>query len=411
MAQEGPFTGRTKVILIAVSVLSLGGGFALAIFGEDMSPPPTAGSSAYSTSALGHQVAIDLLHKFEVPVLVSRYESGQKAKNSLLVLAEPVVDRGNDDQVTEMVRAAKATLLILPKRDGVPNPVAPAWINDAYVLSEATVAETLRAFVDDAQLVRHTSVEALEFDHGAFAAPTLTNPQMFRSALLTPVITMTNGDVLLAHDESSNLWVLSDPDIIANHGIGNGDNALLFMQIINAARSSGDTVVVDEVLHGHRTKPSIWRSLFEFPLALVTLQVLLITGILLWAMTRRFGKPIAARAGIEPGKAFLIENTASLLHFGGYSTDMLQRYYRDTFRHVRLRLHTPGSLSDVAAAQWLDRVGSVRGVGDTLDSLAPFIAEVVASGRRQPRRIATAAGRIYQWKEEMLHGPSKRTSA
>jgi len=399
-----------KVILLLISILSLGGGFALAIFGQDMSTPPTAGSSAYSRSALGHQVAFDLLEKLGIHVVLSRHESGLKARSSLLIIAEPVVDSGNSDQLREMAQAAKRTLLVLPKRDGVPDPMARAWISESEMVPISDVSSTLAAFVDDAKIARLSGAESPELETSDFATPTVSGLQVIESEELEPIIQTSTGQILLGQT-GSGVWVLSDPDILANHGIGHGDNAVLFTQIISAARESGDTVVVDEVLHGYRTKPSIWRSLFEFPLVLVSAQVGLLTLMLLWALTRRFGKPVKAVGGIDPGKEFLIENTASLLHFGGHTSDMLRRYFDDTVRHVRSRLHTPETMNPSDAQAWLDRVGASRGVEDSLASVQTQVREVLSSTKLAPRRAGAVAQRIHKWKEEMLHGPSKRTTA
>jgi hypothetical protein len=231
-----------------------------------------------------------------------------------------------------------------------------------------------------------------------------------RSSDIEPIIHTDDGGILLGYLQSYNLWLLSDPDIIANHGIGQGNNALFWVKLISYLRTDDQTVVVDEVIHGLRSKPSIWRALFEFPLALVTLQVFLITGMLLWAMTGRFGKPVPAGGGLEPGKEFLIDNTANLLHFGGYSGDMLRRYYQDTIRYLRKRLNAPRRLSPEEARAWLDRIGSARGVGDNLQSIDQAVAEASSHSRRNPRRVASTARRIHRWKEEMLHGPAKRSA-
>lgn len=407
---EGPFSFRAKLIIIVVASLSLAGGFALAIFGEDMSSPPSSSNSAYSRSAIGHEVATELLEKLGIPVVISRYDSGVKAQRALLLLAEPEFDSGNQDSARDMAEAAKNTLVILPKRNGIRSVQNAAWVEDTYFVEEDLVSSTLHAFAPRASLVRKSTAESPSWvSEEGFASPTLADLQLMRSEEMTPLISTAEGDVLLGRIYPGNVYVLSDPDVIANHGIGQGDNAMLFAQIVNHIREEGDSVVIDEVIHGYRSKPSIWRSLFEFPLLLVSLQAFLITGILLWAMTRRFGKPTPSGGAIAPGKEFLIANTADLLHFGGYSDEMLARYLKDTVRHVRSRLHTPQAFGDTEAREWLDRVSTVRGASDSLTELEASTAQVVAAGRRHPRRVTHAARRIYKWKEEMLHGPAKRT--
>ncbi|MBT8494142.1 MAG: hypothetical protein KJO07_13890 [Deltaproteobacteria bacterium] len=412
---QNPFSVRARVIIVVVSLLSLGAGFAMALFGEDMSPPPTADANSYSRSALGHRVAVELLEKLDIPVLVSRHSSGKKAASAILLLAEPELDSGNRAEILKMLDDAHTVLAVLPKRDGYTDMEKPEWIDDSALVPESRVTDTLKALVPGAEIERVAGPEkprlVNNFEGAKIPTPTPASPlQLMHSEDIEPIIQTETGGILLGYVQSYNLWLLSDPDIIANHGIGKADNAVFWVKLISYLRTDDQTVVVDEVIHGLRAKPSIWRSLFEFPLALVTLQVFLITGILLWAMTGRFGKPVSAGGGLEPGKEFLIDNTAHLLHFGGYSGDMLKRYYLDNIRYVRKRLNTPRQLVGADALQWLDRVAAARGVNDDLQAIDKAVAEAISHARRNPRRVASTARRIHRWKEEMLHGPATRSA-
>jgi len=402
-----PFSARTRLLLVSVMSLSLAGGFVLAIFGDDLSRPPTAGPSAYSESALGHQAAIELLRRLDVPILVSRDSSGRKARSAILVVAEPKIDAGNRDAARDMVRAAKRSLVVLPKRKGQRDLERPAWIEHSELLERDEVDETLRVFVPDGAIERSSDDASPAWQSGNFAAPTLRPAQVIRSVALEPLI--ANEDGILLGKMSEDLWVLADPDLLANHGLGAGDNAVLFTQIVASLREPGDSVVFDEVVHGHQASPSIWRTLFEFPLALVTLQVALMIGVVLWSMTGRFGKPVPVRASVDPGKELLIANTADLLHFGGYSGDMLVRYYEDTLRQVGRRLHAPNTHDSTELSQWLDRLRQARGMEGSIAELGLQVAQVAASSARHPKRVAATARRIHHWKEEMLHGSSRHS--
>lgn len=408
---DSPFSLRARVILITISVLSLAGGFALALFGEDVSEPPTAGNNAYSSSAIGHEVAVDLLEELDIPVLISRHASGRKAQNAVLVLAEPEVDAGNSDQLVKMIESAGTVLVVLPKRTGYTDPRKPHWIDESELVSQETVENTLLAVTSAATVVRPAGSESPEWQlQWGLPAPTMVSPQLIESTELEPIAQTADGRILLGKLPVADVYILSDPDIIANHGIGQGDNALFWITMIEEIRHREAAVIVDQVIHGLQSKPSIWRTLFEFPLVLATIQVLLITAVLLWAMTRRFGKPVKSRGGLEPGKEFLIDNTAGLLHFGGYSSDMLLRYYRDTIRYVRARLHTPAVLVDSEAKRWLERVGTTRRVSESLASIESAVDSAVASRKTNNRQVAAAAARVHRWKEEMLHESPKRSA-
>ena len=162
----------------------------------------------------------------------------------------------------------------------------------------------------------------------------------------------------------------------------------------------------DETVHGFLEKPSIWRALLRFPLVIASLQALCIALILLWAGIRRFGAPVPVEPAIEPGKRFLIDNTASLLQFGGHTTHALGRYFITTVRAVERGLHAP-ELTPVELEAWLDRVGKSKGVSTTLSGLRGEINSLIQEGKRAKLRpIVLAANRLYRWKQEMLHGPA-----
>src|SRR6185436_16030104 len=111
-----------------------------------------------------------------------------------------------------------------------------------------------------------------------------------------------------------------------NHGLARGDNAAIALAAIEAERPVGGVVVVDETLHGHVAAPSLWRELFDFPLSLATLSVLLALAFLLWAAMGRFGKPRPDTRPLGAGKRYLIDNTAELTRHGGHAAHALERY-------------------------------------------------------------------------------------
>ena len=81
-----------------------------------MEKEPSNGADGYSASAIGHRGLIKLLRKLDIPVVVSQGESAKKAKDGLLVIAEPMVtDEASARRLRDMVREARRVLVILPK--------------------------------------------------------------------------------------------------------------------------------------------------------------------------------------------------------------------------------------------------------------------------------------------------------
>src|SRR5262249_19925555 len=156
--------------------------------------------------------------------------------------------------------------------------------------------------------------------------------------------------------------VLSDPDILSNHGLGEGDNARLALEVLEHARESWRSVVVDETLHGFERIPSLWGELFAFPLLPAGVQGAVALLLLVWSGLGRFGRPGAGPAGLAPGKGVLIENTALLLRSAGHSAYSLGRYFDATLAEVARALHAPAFARGGETDAWLLEVGRKRGV-------------------------------------------------
>jgi hypothetical protein len=379
------------------------------LFGADVVGVSSARADSFSRSALGHHALVELLRELEIPVVVSRFDSGHRAgRAALLVLAEPQLGDSSTrdaDALRRTVAAAGGALLVLPKWRGVDDPERPGWIAEASLRPAEEPNEFLDIVgVEDARVVRPAATTdwRTELVDGA---PSLSAPQLLlRAGSVTGLVHCSEG-ILFGRVEMhvGSLYVLSDPDVLANHGLGRGLNAALAARMLEIARSEQQAVVIDETFHGHVQEPSVHRALFDFPLLLSTLQALLTLLVLLWSGMGRFGAPAPAEVAIQPGKAFLIDNIASLLRYGGHSVDVLKRYLRAAQHEVGQRLHLPARLGAEDAHAWLERYGEQRRVTERLERLRNEV------GRASRERVLPLAGRIHRWREEMIHGPGSRT--
>jgi len=340
---------------------------------------------------------------------VSRFDSGHRAaRSALLVLAEPQLgDSGtrDADALLRTATAAGGALLVLPKWRGLEDPERPGWIAQVSLRPVEEPDELLDILeVEDARVVRPATTRdwRTELVDGV---PILSAPQLVRATGVTGLVHCREG-ILFGRVEThrGTLYVLSDPDVLANHGLGRGPNAALAVRMLDVARSEQQkTVVIDETFHGHVQEASVHRALFDFPLLLATLQALFILAVLLWSGMGRFGAPTPAEMAVRPGKAFLIDNIASLLAYAGHSVDVLKRYLRVTQHEVGQRLHVPARLGAEGARAWLERYGEQRRVTVGLERLRKEV------GRASRERVLSLAGRIHRWREEMIHGPGSRT--
>ena len=90
------------------------------------------------------------------------------------------------------------------------------------------VEDVLEACDVEGDLVREPGPEG-PWRTGSFRArPALGAPQLVRSTELQPHIACEHGVLLgRAGGDRGRVWVLTDPDILANHAIANGQNAAL----------------------------------------------------------------------------------------------------------------------------------------------------------------------------------------
>jgi hypothetical protein len=409
MSATPVFAQRTLVWLLGVGSASFLLAMALIAFGEDLLPTSTVEANAYSESAIGHKAFVETLEQLGIPVLVSRGDSMLKAGPSdLLIVAEPPAEMKDDAYLLELLSADRV-LFVLPKWRAARDPTNPSWAGQVARLSSTHVNEVL-SIVAPGYTVRPEPM-SVDWKPGRFGrGATLTEPQLIVSERLTPIIDGSLGQLLgEVADSHGQTWVVSDPDLLSNRGLQKGDNAIIAVGIIQALLPEGGTVIVDEVIHGFRRDPSVWRALFEFPIILITINALAAAAILIWAATGRFGSPTPVEPPLKAGKETLIGNAAGLLQFGGHAGEILARYLTLTFGDVARRVHAPAQLADGALDQWLDRIGKVRNVQNAAAALRRHAEQAMVPGRVDNRRVLHVARSLYSWKQEMLHGSGDDT--
>jgi hypothetical protein len=367
----------------------------------------TVGPSTFSRSAIGYAGIADVLQKLDVPVVKSRTDSlGELTTGGVLVIAEPLPGAKNETIIRTLLKA-DTILLILPKWIGRPSDDKPTWIGDATHLDPDVAAWALHLVAPKADLA---DVKAEIWTTNAFnLEPAIDAPvRLMHGDRLQPVIGGADGMLLgQLHDKNRRIWVLSDPDIMSNHGLAHGSNAALAVAIIDHIRSGSGSVVFDETIHGFTAAPgNPFRFLFRFPFVMATIQGVLTIALLLWATVGRFGAPQPAPPALSAGRQGLLENIAKLVDIGGHREVMVKRYVLETLRDVGRQLHAPRGLSTAALIGWLQRVAAARGVTADCGALIEEAAALGESRVRNPASLVRLAREIHRWKGEILDGRS-----
>lgn len=411
---EGGFSRRTLGWIVGVAATSLALALLLIVFGDDLEARrPTPHANTFSSSALGHKAAVEFLREMGLGVVSRQSPGGGGAgRRRPLVLAEP---EGRTPRIEalrdEALRRDAALVVVLPKWQGEPRKDKPEWIGDAGLLPEGTILGVVAALGDPALsklALRRAGSGGLRCTSSWSSADLrieTSPPQLLRpEPALEPVVRCGLGLLVARRKlaQGPEVYLISDPDILNNHGLGLGDNAALVYQLL-AVQLEATGVVFDETIHGFNRTPGLMAELRRFPLVLAVLQGLVLAGMLVWAGVGRFGKPLPAGGGLEAGKEVLIDNTARLLAGGGHAADSLARYFRQVTRAVAATFFLPPDLPEPEMLARLQQIANGRRVGVDLASLAHRI-QALPEGPRAAERAARIARSLHDWRLEMTHG-------
>jgi hypothetical protein len=402
---NGILSQRLLIGWVTAAVLTLV--LSLYFMGGNGQGNETVGPSTFSRSAVGYAGVADVLQKLDLPVVKSRSDSlGEAARGGVLVIAEPLPGAGNEAIMRTLLKA-DTILLILPKWIGRQSNDKPIWIGDATQIEPEVAAWALHLVAPKADL---TDANTETWTTNTLnLTPALDPPiRLMHGDRLQPIIGGADGMLLgELRDKNRRIWVLSDPDVMSNHGLAHSGNAALAVAIIERLRSGPGSVVFDETIHGFSAAPgNPLRFLFRFPFVMATIQGALTIALLLWATVGRFGTPQPAPPALNAGRQGLLENIAKLVEIGGHREVMIKRYVLETLRDVGRQLHAPRGLSTAALIGWLQRVAAARNVTTDCGALIEEAAMLGESRARNPASLVRLAREIHRWKGEILDGRS-----
>lgn len=425
---EGGFSRRKLAWAVGVAVASFVIFLLLLAFGRDLEGPPPPGPNTFSTSALGHQAAVELLRELGLGVLSRQSPGGGTDAAHPLVVAEPDPSLGGGSERLEALwREARdrgaPLVIVLPKwSPGPPQEGRKEWLAKVDLMPVEQVSWFVRRFEDPDLRVSAQRVRRARDCQARWRPEDEPTPLGIRideaAQLLAPQkgldpIVWCAGGLLVARrlaasgkdDEDAGdrpqVVVVADPDLLNNHGLGQGENAAAFYQLLATALDAKG-VVFDETIHGFNRTRGLIAEALRFPMVLGVMQGLLLLGLVLWAGMGRFGKPLPVTLGLARGKEVLIGNTAELLAGGHHAADSLARYFQQTTRAVAAHYFVPPDLPEPDRLARLQRLAERHGKRMNLTALEADIQRL-PTGRRGEEQAAWIAQALYDWRLEMTN--------
>jgi len=391
---QGAFNARLMLVVTAIGVLAFMAMLVLGAYAPDLRSGHNGGSHALSNGATGFSGLVRLADATgQHPVII---RSTPDFDSEDLAVITPDHGWAQLGDILQR-RGARATLVVLPKWESQADPLKTGWVRIAGLLSPDDPARTLvptdplvirrdKSRGQPLRTVDPTAPSAL-----AFLAPRVL--QTMSGPRVKPLIVDGYGRVVLGQVGSGHLYVLADPDLINNHGMGDIRQARAAVALLQFLNSTGaDAVLFDVTANGLGRSRSPLKLAFDAPFLAVTLTIFAAMALAAWQALARFGPVRRPARAIAFGKAALVDNSAALIRKAGREAALGPRYVQ-LIRERAIALFALPPTADPQA------------IGERLESLNPgrsfHSAAQAAIHARSRDELLGAAQSLHHWLEEI----------
>ncbi|HWF00721.1 MAG TPA: DUF4350 domain-containing protein [Caulobacteraceae bacterium] len=392
--QETPLvTPARAALLTLVAVFAFTTLILLAAFGPMLKSGDDGRAHALSRSAIGYAGLARALRLSGETVVINRDVLGANRREGLVIVTP------GPSASAAAVRALGfqgPTLVIAPKWDAAPEPRHHGWVQEGQVLTGTG------EFATDWARGRDAAQPRLQASGAPFmGGETLTEGPVkaLRAALpkgWIPVLRTQDGDTILARAPDRPLYLLSDADLMNNHGLKDERTFETALLIVHTLEAGDGPVIFDLRLSGLSAGRTPMRLLFDQPFVAVTLALTAAAALAGWQAFTRFGAPLAAPRAIALGKAALVDNSAALVRLAGREHRMAARYAQLTVELSARAAGLPRDLEPAGQRRLLDRIGERRDALDSLEALC-----LSAATCQTPQRAAEIGMRLFRWRHEL----------
>jgi hypothetical protein len=405
MSQPRFMSGRLAVLLVMISAVSLLGLMLLFAYAPDLRSDNSNGGDTVSRSAIGFAGLKELLTLSGIQTELDRGPLARPDTRPSLVILTPEAGTSARD-ITEYEYIAP-TLIIVPKWLVTTQIPREDWVEKSGKLPELQTAMMLWGIAPGVTLVtKPGSAKQIDVIAGPGAPPglsgfTLPHVEELRSVggAKSMLIARNYGPLLaMTHHGGQPVYILSEPDLMNDHGLSDQTTARAALAIIAQLRQGNGPVRFDVTLNGLGRDPSLLRAIFQTPLLGATICALLAALLIGLHAASRFGAPAEPGRVFARGKKMLAANTADLLR-------MMRREGAMTARYVQ-------SARDMALA----RLGARRASAPEQDELLAIIergnglgityAELAreAASARTGADLQRIAAKAYAWRKGITRG-------
>ena len=381
------FNPTTIAALIVAGVLGFVAFWVLSAFAPELGQGRDGGAHALSRSATSYSALVELLCADGLSVDIDR---SPDTETGLLILTPPQMI-GAEDLVQRIdAHGDQPVLIVMQRWQTVPHRERRGWVHRGPALAGSRwMGEAPFDFTPQFTEQRGGVLPG--------SRPLPGQVMTMRSDRLSPVISSPEGGMIVGRlNARPNVMILSDADLLANHGVAMPERAIAAVALVRSLAPGGE-VHFDVMLNGYGSGRSLLRLAFTPPFLGLTLCLLAAGLLALLAGFLRFGPPLRDVRAVAFGKAALVANSARLV----VQAKRVQHFaatYADQVRHsVARRLHAPPGLAGPELDAWLDRFADGR--QQQFSGLAAALTAATTTYEAVARARA-----LGQWRKDILRG-------
>lgn len=363
---------------------------------------------ALSRSPVGYAGIVRLLQATGSAVRIARTpEAAPPSSGEGLLVLTPTEATPASELKARITRSGHV-LVIPPKWITIPDRSRPGRLLRFGEASAAQVLRTMTALLGPdvkALTVTRRAAPVLssapeEEPLAPIAAGPIDELRTLQGPDLIVAVADARGQVVVAREDETQVYVLVDPDLLNNHGVADLRTARAGVAMLTAL-ADGQPIVWDVTLNGLGEKPppkSPLKALFVPPFLPATLCLFAAAALTGFAARGRFGAVAQGARAYGFGKRALADSAASLFAMAGREPALAPRYAELARQAAASAAGLPPQASRAEGDAALDRIGAARGVGGWSEVAA------AAQGVATLRGLLIAARRAHDWRRGMTGG-------